>query len=153
MYNQLERQGKSKQRCPKTTLFFSERKRRAALSRIPTRNVLCSRQTLYQLSLQGSSAGRAESLKFIQGKWRLSPDKQGYFTSALRHTPDLWPRCLATLRLNKFNGAFAIASSMLYCHKLIVVCHPSYWTLGALPTNLPKKVWLHEAGFEQHVPA
>ena len=29
-------------------------------------NILCSRQTLYQLSHQGSSAGQAESLKFIQ---------------------------------------------------------------------------------------
>ena len=38
---------------------------------------------LYQLSHRGSSAGQAESLKFIQGKWRLSPDKQGYSTSVL----------------------------------------------------------------------
>ena len=29
---------------------------------------------LYQLSHRGSSAGQAESLKFVQGKWRLSPD-------------------------------------------------------------------------------
>ena len=40
---------------------------------------------LYQLNHQGSSPGQAESLKFVQGKWRLSPDKQGYSTSALIH--------------------------------------------------------------------
>ena len=68
-------------------LFFSKRKRRAASGGTRTRGVLCSRQTLYQLSHRGSSAGQAESLKFIQGKWRLSPDKQGYSTSALRSRP------------------------------------------------------------------
>ena len=52
--------------------------RRAASGRTRTRDVLHSRQTLYQLSHRGSSAGQAESLEFIQGKWRLSPDKQGY---------------------------------------------------------------------------
>ena len=56
--------------------------RRAALGGTWTCNVLRSRQTLYQLSHRGSSAGQAESLKFVQGKWRLSPDKQGYSTSA-----------------------------------------------------------------------
>ncbi len=49
-------------------LFFPKGKRRAASGGTRTRDVLCSRQTLYQPQL-----GRA-NLKFIQGKWRLSPD-------------------------------------------------------------------------------
>ena len=40
-------------------------------------NVLHTRRMLYQQSHQGSSTGQAESLKFIQGKGRLSPDEQG----------------------------------------------------------------------------
>ena len=63
-------------------LLFSKRKRRATSGRTQTHDVLRSRQMLYQLSHRGSSlggsAGQAESLKFIQGKRRLSPDKQGY---------------------------------------------------------------------------
>ena len=47
------------------------------MSRIRTRDILRARQTLYQLSHRGSSAGQAESLKFMQGKGRLSPDGQG----------------------------------------------------------------------------
>ena len=42
--------------------------RRAASGGTRTRDVLHSRQTLYQLSHRGSSAGQAEYLKFIQGK-------------------------------------------------------------------------------------
>ena len=53
-------------------LFFSKRKRRAASGGTRTHDVLHSRQMLYQLSHRGSSAGRTESLKFIQGKWHLS---------------------------------------------------------------------------------
>ena len=68
-------------------LFFSKRKRTAASGGIRTHDILRSRQTLYQLSHQGSSAGQAKSLKFVQGKWHLSPDKQGYSTSALRSRP------------------------------------------------------------------
>ena len=91
MYNQLQRQGKCKQRHLKTTLFFLKRKRRAASGGTRTRDVLHSGQMLYQLSHQGSSAGWAESLKLIQGKWRLTPDKQGYSTSALyMHTACTW---------------------------------------------------------------
>ena len=51
--------------------FFLKRKRRVASGRIRTRNVLRARQTLYQLSHQGSSAGQAESLNVIQGQRRL----------------------------------------------------------------------------------
>ena len=57
---------------PEDNSFFSQRKRRAASGGTQTRDVLRSRQMLYQLSHRSSSAGRAESLKFIQGKWRLS---------------------------------------------------------------------------------
>ena len=66
--------------APEDNSFFFQRKRRAASGGTRTRDVLRSRQMLYQLSHQSSSAGRAESLKFIQGKWRLTPDKQGYST-------------------------------------------------------------------------
>ena len=40
-------------------------------------HVLRTRQTLYQLSHRGSSAGQAESLNVFQGQRRLFPDKQG----------------------------------------------------------------------------
>ena len=61
------------------SFFFSEE--------LPHRDVLHTRQMLYQLSHRGSSAGQAESLKFIQGKGRLSPDKQGNSVSVLRSGP------------------------------------------------------------------
>ena len=51
--------------------------RRAASGGIRTHNVLRTRQTLYQLSHRGSSAGQAESLNVIQGQRYLFPDKQG----------------------------------------------------------------------------
>ena len=59
-------------------LFFLKRKRRAG---IRTRNILRTRQTLYQLSHRGSSAGQAKSLNIMQGQMRLFPDKQGYSIS------------------------------------------------------------------------
>ena len=78
MLTQSTRQGKVKQLRPKTTPFFLKRKRSYSTSgRIRTHKVLRTRQTLYQLSHQGSSAGQAESLKSIQGKGHLSPDEQG----------------------------------------------------------------------------
>ena len=54
------------------SFFFPKRKRRAASGGTRTHDVLRSRQMLYQLSHRGSLAGRAESLKFIQGKWCLT---------------------------------------------------------------------------------
>ena len=58
-------------------LFFPKRKRKASSGGTRTRDILCTRQTLYQLSHRGSSAGEAESLNVIQGQRRLFPDKQG----------------------------------------------------------------------------
>ena len=46
-------------------LFFFPEKKKSCLKRDSNPR---SRQMLYQLSHRGSSAGRAESLKFIQGK-------------------------------------------------------------------------------------
>ena len=40
----------------------------SCLGQDSTRDVLRARQTLYQLSHRGSSAGQAKSLKFMQGK-------------------------------------------------------------------------------------
>ena len=57
--------------------FFSREKKWAALGRIRTHDILRARRMLYQLSHRGSPAGQAESLKFMQGKGRLSPDEQG----------------------------------------------------------------------------
>ena len=68
----------SKATTPEDNSFFPKRKRRAASGRIQTHDVLRTRQTLYQLSHQGSSAGHAESLNVMQGKMCLLPDKQGY---------------------------------------------------------------------------
>ena len=62
----------SKATKPENNSFFLKRKWRTASGGIWTRNVLCTRQTLYQLSHKGSSAGQAESLKFMQNKGRLS---------------------------------------------------------------------------------
>ena len=42
--------------------LFIKRKRRAASGGIQTRDILCTRQTLYQLNHRGSSAGQAKSL-------------------------------------------------------------------------------------------
>ena len=82
MKSQSTRQGKSKQLRPKTTPF-SQEKNGAASGRIRTCNILCTRQTLYQLSHRGSSAGQVESLKVMQCKGRLSPDEQGNSNSVL----------------------------------------------------------------------
>ena len=60
-----------------TLLFFPEEKKKSCSGGIRTRDILRARQTLYQLSHQGSSAGQAESLIAIQGQRRLFPDKQG----------------------------------------------------------------------------
>ena len=62
MYVQLLRLGNARKLCPRTT-HFSKRKRRAASGGIRTRDVLRARQTLYQLSHRGSSAGQAKSFK------------------------------------------------------------------------------------------
>ena len=78
MYNQLQRQGKCKQQCPKTTLFFPREKEELPRAGLEPATFCVLGRLLYQLSHRGSSAGQAESLKFVQGKWRLSPDKQGY---------------------------------------------------------------------------
>ena len=75
MNDQSLRLGKAKQLRLKTTPFF-KRKRRAASGGTRTRDVLHTRQTLYQLSHRGSSAGQAESLNVMQRQSRLSPDKQ-----------------------------------------------------------------------------
>ena len=71
--NSFKETRQSKQLHPKTTPFFSREK----MSCLRICDVLRARQTLYQLSHRGSSAGQAESLKFMQGKERLSPDGQG----------------------------------------------------------------------------
>ena len=77
------KQGKAKQIRLKTIPFFLKRKRRAASGRIRTHNILRTKQMLYQLSHQGSSAGQVEFLKFMQGKGRLSPDGQGNSNSVM----------------------------------------------------------------------
>ena len=76
MYVQLLRQGSARKLCPRTT-HFSKRKRRAASGGIRTCDVLRARQTRYQLSHRGSSAGQAKSLNVIQGQRHLFPDKWG----------------------------------------------------------------------------
>ena len=67
----------SKATAPEANSHFLKRKRRAASGGIQTRDILCTRQKLYQLSYRGSSAGQAESLNVMQRQRRLSPDKQG----------------------------------------------------------------------------
>ena len=64
----------SKATTPEDNSIFLKRKRRAASGGTRTRDVLHTRQTLYQLSNQGSSAGQAESLNVMQRHSRLSPD-------------------------------------------------------------------------------
>ena len=63
MYVQLLRQSKARQLRLRTTTVFSEEKKGAAWGGIQTRGILRARQTLYQLSHWGSSAGQARSLK------------------------------------------------------------------------------------------
>ena len=62
----------SKATTPEDNSFFPKRKRRAASGGTPTRDVLHTRQTLYQLSHRGSSARQAESLNVMQRQSRLS---------------------------------------------------------------------------------
>ena len=54
------RQSKATACMPKDNPLFPKRKRRAASGEIQARNVLRTRQTLYQLSHRGSSAGQVE---------------------------------------------------------------------------------------------
>ena len=75
--NQSLRQGKA---TPEDNSLFLKR---AASGGIQTHDVLRARQTLYQLSHRGSSAGQAKSLKFMQGKGCLSPDGQGNSNSVM----------------------------------------------------------------------
>ena len=63
IYVQSLRQGKGRQLCLKTTTLFPKRK-----SCLRQDSNLCTRQTLYQLSHLGRSAGQAESLNVIQGR-------------------------------------------------------------------------------------
>ena len=67
----------SKATTPEDNSPFLKRKRRAASGGIRTRDILSTRQTLSQLSHQGSLAGQAESLNVMQGQRCLFPDKQG----------------------------------------------------------------------------
>ena len=53
----------SKATTPEDNSLFLKRKRRAASGRTQTRNILHTRQTLYQLNHRGSSAGQAESVR------------------------------------------------------------------------------------------
>jgi len=46
----------------------------------------------------------------------------------------LWPMTLQCFAWT--NSTFAIASWMSYCHKLIIVHCPSYWTIGVVLPNL-----------------
>ena len=62
----IERQGKGSQLHPKTDFFFQRKK--CCLSGTRTHDILHTMQMLYQLSHQGSSAGQAESLRFMQGQ-------------------------------------------------------------------------------------
>ena len=66
----------SKATTPEDNPLFLKRKRRAASGGTQSRDVLHTRQTLYQLSHWGSSAGQAESLNVMQRQSGLSPDKQ-----------------------------------------------------------------------------
>ena len=66
----------SKATTPENNSLFLKRKRIAASGGTRTRDFLHTRQTLYQLSHRGSSAGQAESLDVMQRQSRLSPDKQ-----------------------------------------------------------------------------
>ena len=89
MNNQSLRQGKAT--TPKDNSFFPKRKRRAASGRIQPCDILCTKQMLYQLSHQGSSAGQAESLNVMQGQMCLFPDKQGYsILEILVHLEMVW---------------------------------------------------------------
>ena len=63
MYVQSLRQGKQGNYTVRQLLLFPREKRRVASGGIRTRDVLRTRQTLYQLSHRSSSAGQAESLK------------------------------------------------------------------------------------------
>ena len=51
--------------APEDNSLFLKRKRRAASGGIRTCDILCTRQTLYQLSHRGSSAGQAKSLNVM----------------------------------------------------------------------------------------
>lgn len=72
-------------------LFFSQVKLRAASGGIQTCNVLCTRQTHYQLSRLGSSAGRAKSV--MQGQRPLFPDEQDNSISVLYETLSRFYTC------------------------------------------------------------
>ena len=60
-------------RTPEDNSFFPREKELPRAGLEPATFCILGRP-LYQLSHRGSSAGQAESLKFVQGKWRLFPD-------------------------------------------------------------------------------
>ena len=67
---------------PEDNSFFPREKEELPRAGLEPATFCILGRLLYQLSHQGSSAQQAESLKFVQGKWCLSPDKQSYSTSA-----------------------------------------------------------------------
>ena len=69
------RQGKVSNYAQRQLLFFSRKNEFPQAGFEPMMS--CVLGDTLQLSHRGSSAGQAESLKFMQGKGRLSPDGQG----------------------------------------------------------------------------
>ena len=82
MYNPVIETRQMQATTPEDNSFFPREKEELPRAGLEPAAFCILGRPLYQLSHQGSSAGQAESLKFVQGKWRLSPDKQGYSTSA-----------------------------------------------------------------------
>ena len=76
MTEQSWRRGKGRQLHLKIALF--PEKIRATSGRTPTCDIQHTVQMFYQLSHLGSSAGQAESLRFIQVQRRLFSVRHGY---------------------------------------------------------------------------
>ena len=129
MNYQSLRLGNAKQLHLKTTPFFLKKKIRAASGGTRTRDILHTRQTLYQLSHRGSSAGQAESLSVMQRQSRLFPYKQVYSISVHVHVhacghvhmsthTNMW-RSLDSKQPTKVSPWLAVLPYSWYCHCIV----------------------------------
>ena len=81
MYNPVMETRQMQATTPEDNSFFLREKEELPRAGLEPATFCFPGRPLYQLSHRGGgSAGQAKSLKFVQGKWRLSPDKQGYST-------------------------------------------------------------------------
>ena len=133
MYNPVMETRQMQATTPKDNSFFSREKEELLRAGLKPTTFCFPGRPLYQLSHRGSSAGQAESLKFVQGKWHLSPDKQGYSTSALR----MYTYVYALREPAIIIAALTSAIIIFYTYLHTIFCRLCFHSLTAPPPILP----------------